>query len=129
KKKKKGKTGTNWEGGHRIPFLARWPGRIPAGTVNSQLATTMDLLPTLLAMTGSPETLKNPIDGHDISGLLTNPQEPSPTSHFFYYMRGTLLGVREGPWKLIRPFRRQQKGKPAPPTSAVGALSTGKGPK
>ncbi|MCP5117303.1 MAG: sulfatase-like hydrolase/transferase, partial [bacterium] len=43
----RGGKGTTWEGGHRVPFLARWPGRIPAGTVTDELATSMDLLPTL----------------------------------------------------------------------------------
>ncbi len=50
----RGSKGTTWEGGVRVPFLARWPGRITAGAVSSDLATTMDILPTIAGIVGVP---------------------------------------------------------------------------
>tara|TARA_B100001123_G_scaffold450414_1_gene620983 strand:+ start:396 stop:752 length:357 start_codon:yes stop_codon:yes gene_type:complete len=41
-----------WEGGHRVPFIARWPGKIPAGSVSDQLVSNIDLVATLAALTG-----------------------------------------------------------------------------
>src|SRR5436190_11013882 len=49
----RGVKGTTWEGGMRVPCVARWPGRIPAGTVRSAVTTSMDLFPTLAALAGA----------------------------------------------------------------------------
>ena len=49
----RGRKGSNWEGGHRVPAIAWWPGRIPAGKTTDQLAISLDLMPTLLAMAGT----------------------------------------------------------------------------
>ena len=98
----RGGKGTNWEGGHRVPFIAHWPGKVPAGTVCRELVTAMDILPTLAAITGAKLPTK-PIDGHDVTDLLTGVEgAKSPTETFIYYHRdGELAGVRRGPWKLM----------------------------
>ena len=57
--------GTVWEGGVREPFLARWPGKIPAGSVSRETAMTIDILPTVAKIVGA-ELPKRPIDGLDI---------------------------------------------------------------
>ena len=49
----RGRKGTTWEGGFRVPFVARWPGRIPRGVVSDQPVTALDLFPTFLAATGT----------------------------------------------------------------------------
>ena len=70
----------------RVPGLMRWPGVIPAGTVTDQVAGTVDLLPTLATITGAglPD---HPIDGHDISALMRDPDAASlhDTHGLFYY--------------------------------------------
>jgi uncharacterized sulfatase len=96
----RGSKGTSWEGGTRVPFIARWPGRIPAGSVSPGLATTMDLLPTVAAVAGAALPPGRVVDGHDIRAFLDG-RGPSPREWFFYYdSGGRLEGVRDGRWKL-----------------------------
>jgi len=74
------------EGGPRVPFLVRWPGHVPAGSVNDELATNMDILPTIAEMAGVDLSRNPPIDGHSIVGLMTDPENStSPTDYFVYY--------------------------------------------
>jgi arylsulfatase A len=93
--------GTTWEGGMRVPGLMRWPGVIPAGTVTDQVAGTVDLLPTLAAITGA-KLPEHAIDGHDISGILRDPDAASPhdTHGLFYYKNNRVEALRMGKWKL-----------------------------
>lgn len=106
--------GTSYEGGVRVPFLARWPGRIPAGLVQRQPAATIDLLPTFAAIVGAePPAL--PIDGLDIRPLLFGePDARSPHEGlFFYYGAGELQAMRSGKWKLMFPHEtRTMQGQP-----------------
>ena len=88
-----------WEGGFRTPFLARWPGVIPAGQVSDEPLTALDLLPTLAGLAGA-RLSNRPIDGHDCRVVLTKDGE-SPREDFAYYARGRLEAVRQGPWKLV----------------------------
>lgn len=96
--------GTVWEGGVRVPFLARWPGRIPAGAVQGEPAMAIDLLPTLVQLAGA-EPPRLPIDGKDIGPLLrAEPGAKSPqAAYFFYYHDNELHAVRAGRWKLTLP--------------------------
>jgi arylsulfatase A len=93
--------GTTWEGGMRVPGLMRWPGVIPAGTVTDKVAGTVDLLPTLAAITGA-KLPDHAIDGHDISGILRDPAAASPhdTHGLFYYKNNRVEALRMGKWKL-----------------------------
>ena len=97
-----GGKGTNLEGGQRVPFIARYPARIPAGTVSRQVATTMDLLPTIAGLAGVGLDSDRPIDGHDIMPLLEDSAGAvSPTEVFLYYTsQGELAGIRRGRWKF-----------------------------
>ncbi len=96
--------GTCYEGGVREPFIARWPGKIPAGRVCGEPCMTIDLLPTIAKLTGAALPPK-PIDGKNIWPLLAgeagavSPHE----SLFFYYGNNELQGMRSGKWKLIFP--------------------------
>jgi arylsulfatase A len=96
-----GKTST-FEGGFRVPCLMWAPGRIPAGTECHALASTLDLLPTIAAITGSPLPADRAIDGVDITGLL-NGTEASVRQEFLYYASwsGRIEGIRVGDWKLL----------------------------
>ena len=108
--------GTAWEGGTRVPCLMRWPGRVPAGAVNSSFAMTIDLLPTVAGLVGAalPE---RPIDGRDVWPLLSgragakNPHD----GYGLWYAQNELQAVvsGDGRWKLILPHRyRTLAGRP-----------------
>ena len=98
--------GTTFEGGVRVPFLARWPGRIPAGSVCREPAMTIDVLPTAAGLIGA-ELPPRRIDGRDLWPLLTaRPGAVSPhEAYFFYYRGGDLEAVRSGRYKLHFPHR------------------------
>ena len=95
-----GVKGTTWEGGMRVPCVARWPGRIPAGTVRSAVTTSMDLFPTLAALAGADVATEHTVDGRDISALLFGESDVSPHDVFLYYRGNDLEAVRSGRWKL-----------------------------
>ncbi len=110
------------EGGMRMPFVARWPGHIPAGTVSGELTTAMDLLPTLIKLAGGTVTEDRKIDGYDIWPILSGKANAtSPYKAFYYYFLGQLQAVRSGPWKLYLPLkekwdRRRWSNKTADPS-------------
>lgn len=92
---------SDWEGGRRVPLIARWPGHIPPGQVCSAMAGSMDLFPTVAALTGAPRDPSRKIDGVDLSPLLFGKVPPQPLrTTFAYYAGEELRAVREGPWKL-----------------------------
>lgn len=96
---------TTFEGGHRVPFIVRWPGVVPPGTVCNKLASNIDVLPTLAAISGAPLPPRR-IDGVNISSLLKNEVDAIPREHLYYYFgTNSLEAVREGPWKLVLPHR------------------------
>ena len=106
--------GTCWEGGVREPFLARFPGVIPAGSVCTEPAMTIDLFPTIARLSGAPLPTRK-IDGLDIWPLLSgqpgakNPHE----AYYFYYNDNELQAVASGNWKLYLPHAyRTLAGKP-----------------
>ena len=96
--------GTCWDGGVREPFVARWPGKIPAGKVQNEPAMTIDILPTLAKLAGA-NLPKLPIDGKDIWPLMAcKPGAKSPQeAYLFYYHTNELQAIRSGNWKLILP--------------------------
>ena len=96
--------GTTWEGGHRVPCLMRWPGKIAAGKTCGELATTMDLLPTLARHAAAKLDPARKIDGHDLTPLWNGePADRSAYPVFYYYWLYGLEGVRAGEWKLVFP--------------------------
>jgi arylsulfatase len=106
--------GTSWEGGTRVPFIARWPGKIPAGRVCEEPAMTIDLFPTVARLIGA-ELPAHRLDGLDIWPLLAgepgakNPHE----AYFFYFENNQLQAVRSGRWKLSLPHAyRTLAGRP-----------------
>jgi arylsulfatase A-like enzyme len=109
----RGCKGENWEGGMRVPCVMWAPGRIPAGTECNQLATTLDLLPTIAALTNSELPKDRKIDGVDLSSLLADPTAATPRKDFLYYhRRGHVEGMRQGDWKLMKKNERLKKGEP-----------------
>jgi arylsulfatase A len=100
--------GTTFEGGVRVPFVARWPGRIPRNAAVEAPAITIDLLPTLAALAGAPSASDRPIDGRDIWPLLAGqPGARSPHDALYFYWGQELHAVRSGRWKLHLPHPYQ----------------------
>jgi arylsulfatase A len=87
-----------WEGGVRVPFLARWPGRVPAGKTCDSLASPMDVLPTFARLCGAP--LRNPVDGIDIWPLLSGARAEIESDLLLYFDDVHLQCARQGRWKL-----------------------------
>jgi arylsulfatase A-like enzyme len=97
--------GTSWEGGQRVPCIMRWPGVIPEGEMCNQIASSIDLLPTLAAITGAslPE---RKIDGINILPLMLGDKSASPRHEFYYYYeQNSLEAVQRDFWKLVLPHR------------------------
>jgi arylsulfatase A-like enzyme len=93
--------GTSFEGGVRVPFIARWPARIPKGSVCREPAMTIDLLPTAARLVGGTVP-SHSIDGLDISSLLLGlAGAQSPHDALYFYWSNRLEAVRSGPWKLV----------------------------
>lgn len=110
------------EGGMREPTVMCWPGKIPAGKVCDQVASTIDILPTLARLAGAklPDAA---IDGKDIFPLISGQASAKSPHEGYYFYRGTKLeAVRAGKWKyrLTAPKRRKpKKGEPKPPPPKV----------
>ena len=95
--------GTSFDGGQREPTILWWPGKIPAGRVCREPATTMDMLPTIAGLAGA-KLPEHKIDGKDIWPLISGqPGAKSPHEAFFYYQGWALEAVRSGQWKLHFP--------------------------
>ena len=96
-----GKKGTTWEGGMREPCIFWWPGTIPANTQNDEIATTMDMLPTIANLVGAELPENHIIDGKNITSLLKNKRKAkSAYEAFFYFKKDEIEAVRSGNWKL-----------------------------
>jgi len=97
----RGWKGSTYEGGVRVPFIARWPGRIPQGRTSAVMASTLDLYPTLLGSAGVELPSDRVLDGKDIMNLLEGrPGEDSQMRSYYYYRGRSIQGIRQGKWKL-----------------------------
>jgi arylsulfatase A-like enzyme/phosphodiesterase/alkaline phosphatase D-like protein len=97
----RGGKGSTFEGGMRVPTIAWWPAKIPAGTETEEVTCMMDLLPTFVKLAGGQSPTDRKIDGGDIWPILAGDQAARSPHDTFYYYRGlNLQAVRSGPWKL-----------------------------
>jgi arylsulfatase A-like enzyme len=94
-----GYKGSLWEGGHRVPAIACWPGRIRPGTVTNQTALGMDLFPTMVSAAGAKTPAELNLDGIDLLGTLTENRKLPERTLFWRYRKER--AVRKGPWKLL----------------------------
>ncbi len=95
--------GTSWDGGQREPTVMHWPAKIPAGTVCSEPAMTIDILPTIASLIDA-DLPDHTIDGLDISPLLFGTEgAKSPHEALYFYWGRHLQAVRSGNWKLHFP--------------------------
>jgi arylsulfatase A-like enzyme len=99
---------TAFEGGVRVPFIARWPGRIPNGATQHGPAMTIDLLPTVAGLAGATVPSDRIIDGRDIWPLLASSRRTAdPHDALYFYWGRELHAVRSGRWKLHVPHPYQ----------------------
>ena len=93
-----GKGGPKYEGHMRVPTLTWWPGTIPAAKVSNEIATTIDLLPSLAKLAGADIPIDRTIDGQNVLGvLLGEPGVKSPHKALYYEVDG----IRRDNWKLV----------------------------
>ena len=95
----RGKKNTTWEGGHRVPGIFYWPGRIAAGSVSDQTTLTMDILPTVAALTSAPLDKKVKLDGVNLAQVLFA-QKPLTPRTLYWENKGD-WAVRQGQWKVV----------------------------
>jgi len=91
--------GSLWEGGHRVPAIAYWPGRIHPGTVTSQTVLGMDMFPTIVAIARAKVPAGLNLDGVDLLGMLTKNKKLPERTLFWRYRKQK--AVRKGRWKLL----------------------------
>lgn len=96
----RGMKASSFEGGLRVPFIARFPGRIPSGRVCREMAGVIDVLPTLCGIAGVPLPQGRELDGRDIWPLMTKDGAKSPHEAMFSLSGPNLATVRSGKWKL-----------------------------
>ena len=95
----RGLKGETWEGGMRVPFIVRWPGKIQGGEACEGILTAMDLFSTIAEMTGAPLPSDTKLDSISATGAILR-GEPIARDTFAYYKDADLEAVRRGDWKL-----------------------------
>lgn len=88
-----------WEGGHRVPAIAYWPGMIKPNTVTDQTTMTFDLFPTMVGIAGTKLEKGHKIDGVSMLPLILEGKKMPERSLFWY--RRSREAIRKGPWKLL----------------------------
>lgn len=97
----RGSKNSTWEGGMRVPTIAWWPNKIPAGTATDEIAGMFDILPTFVKLGGGTLPANRKLDGCDIWPVLSGKADAKSPHEIFYYYRGLKLeAIRTGPWKL-----------------------------
>lgn len=117
----RGEKNTNWEGGYRVPFLLRWPGKVEAGSIVNNIVAGNDWVPTLMAAVGEPDVkekllkgydgYKVHLDGYNLLPFLTGEKTVTkdqyglsnwPRHEFFYWSDdGDLVAMRYERWKVV----------------------------
>jgi arylsulfatase A-like enzyme len=89
------------EGGIRVPYIARWPGKIPAGTVSEQLTMTMDWTATFLDVAGVVPNPAYPLEGMSLRPMLADPTLNMPRSLYWRMKHRNQRALRDGSWKYL----------------------------
>jgi len=98
----RGYKGSIWEGGHRVPFIARWPGRIKPGTLNDETISLTDMFATLDYLTNETQLETETEDGYNVwPAFIGQDMSDSEKSHRIFHSAAGQFAIRQGPWKLI----------------------------
>ena len=111
--KLRGGKGTVYEGGHRVPFIAWWPGKVPAGTSSDVPAISIDVMPTLLKLAGTTAPEGHILDGVDLSPVLLEQKSLPPRPLYWASLSNSgqrSEALRDGPWKLVVTHPKAQPG-------------------
>ena len=107
----RGYKGGLYEGGHRVPFIARWPGHVPAGKASNQLVCHVDLLATAASLMGQPLPKGAGPDSFDILPALLAETPAKPCRETLIHQAGGgALAIRKGDWKLIPNAGKKKAG-------------------
>jgi uncharacterized sulfatase len=98
----RGRKGQSYEGGFRVPFIARCPGHVPAGATSAVPAMSIDLLPTFLGLAGLSPPSDRVIDGVDLGPVLARADAAPPARPLFFFHDYDVEAVRVGDWKYVR---------------------------
>ena len=97
----RGGKGASWEGGYRVPFIARWPGRIEPGRVAGALAMNIDLFPTLAAIADVPPAPGLVLDGRNVLPILTGEAGRTPHEALYFFNHDRIAAVRTQDWRIV----------------------------
>jgi arylsulfatase A-like enzyme len=98
----RGYKGGLYEGGTRVPLIARWPGKIPAGKASGSLVSLVDLMATAAALVGRDLGVNDGPDSiNQLPSLLSEEPDPPCRQSHVIHTQGTRLAIRQGSWKLI----------------------------
>lgn len=97
---------TDYEGGSRVPCIAWQPGTVPSGVECDVQASTLDMLPTIAALSGASVPQDREIDGRDIRSILTGSFSELPAPDFFLYRSDN--SIRVGDWKLVKAKKKTE---------------------
>ena len=92
---------TRWEGGHRVPFIARWPGHVAAGSTSDETISLVDLMATFASAAGAAIPRDAAEDSHDILPALLGAETGSAIREATFVSRGRRIATRSGSWVLI----------------------------
>ena len=92
---------TSLEGSLRVPFIVRWPGKIPAGRVSNEIVHEMDIFTTLAGLVGGKVPTDRAIDGVDQGEFFLGKQEKSKRDGFVVYVGNEIYGVKWQNWKMM----------------------------
>lgn len=92
---------TPFEGSLRVPFIIRWPGRVPEGRESNEMVHEIDVLPTLASLVSAPLPKDRTLDGLDQSVLLSGKSDKSPRESIVIYVNNALFGAKWRNWKIL----------------------------
>ena len=99
----RGNKGSVWEGGHRVPAIAWWPGTVAAGRATSVTTITLDVMPTLIELAGGRLPEGHRLDGRTLVEVLTGDRKSArrPRQRTLFWQFGKRAAVRRDDWKLV----------------------------
>lgn len=97
----RGGKGTAWDGGYRVPFIARWPGRIHAGSIADAMAMNIDLLPTFATIAGVSPPGDTHFDGRNILPVMLGKTDASPHEVLYFFNNERITALRTQNWKIV----------------------------
>ena len=113
-----------WEGGFKVPFIVRWPGRVPAGTVSHEMFGLVDVFATVAAVVGETKldrTTTAPDSVNVLSAWTGAPTAPPLRRDLILQSASGVYAIRSGPWKWINGVPLAPKDKKAPAVSGPKA--------